>query len=480
MRKLFLVGLLASAPVWAAPRTPYGGALVGYVWGRPISTHPRDLATAADATVQRAIFDSLYRVNGEGVLIPQLAAALPVVEGRTVTVALRHGLVAHDGTPVDAEQIVQWLTDLVEPGSRAAFVLLPVTGARTRLRGSDVALAVEASDKTTLTFKLDHPHPEFPRLLASAHAGIGVTSGAGTGPFRIADKTTDGVTLLPFVQHFVGRPFLDRVHVRPLASRFGAGSIIRRERAGLVFGVPDTRRSSGSPRLQWPRFAHSEQIVLSVGDKIPGGLTAELVTALDRALQRKRLARRYLSAGAKPTETFLNIPRKSPTTEQKRPEPIKATMLVAKEARAGQRFAERVQLDLLRAGVTVVIRRIPAARLEARRRSRDYELMLDVVLPDSPSGFVPVDQLHGLLSIASSYGRTGFLSADTIHTFVQADHPAQVEMLTVVDAKLRTEVGLLPIAAREPAVSVQRTLPGLMVDPLGAVDLADVYLPASE
>ena len=74
MNALVLALLLAGS---SAPRTPFGGELIAYVWGRPIAIDPIHLATAADATVQRALFEPLYAIDGSGRVVPDLALELP-------------------------------------------------------------------------------------------------------------------------------------------------------------------------------------------------------------------------------------------------------------------------------------------------------------------------------------------------------------------------------------------------------------------
>src|SRR5688572_3142594 len=105
----------------AAPRTPYGGDLIAYVWGRPIATDPLHLATVADATIQRALYETLYSIDGNGQLAPNLAAEPPLIEGNRVTIRLRPNLVAHDGTAVTAARVAEWLTRLSTKSSRASF-----------------------------------------------------------------------------------------------------------------------------------------------------------------------------------------------------------------------------------------------------------------------------------------------------------------------------------------------------------------------
>jgi ABC-type transport system substrate-binding protein len=456
--------------VCGATRPTFGGEVVAYVFGAPISTHPRDQATSADATLQRAIYEPLYRFVGQDI-VPNLARELPAADGARVRVVLRPNLSAHDGTPIDAREVAEWLSTFVSKESRAAFLFLSIRGARARISERASELGIFAVDRDTLIFELDHPYPAFGRLLASAHAGVASAGGAGTGPFQVGSASGGGVLLAPFLEHPGGRPFLDRVELRPMTSRFGASSVIKNVRAALVFGVPDDHRIE---RTSFDR--HGEVIVLSFGDRFIAPDRGKVIAAADGALNRRRLLERYLGKDAKEASTFLGIRAEalgSGTAE------ARATMLVSKEARAGQRFAERVQLDLHRAGITTVIERVAPEDLERRRRSRDYELMLDVALPDLPADPLPIDRFHGLLSIASSYGRPDFIDAADTERFVTADRAAQDALLPSIETLLRARVGLLPIAARTLDVSVQPTIDGVEIDATGALELDDAVVSAS-
>ncbi len=448
-----------------APRTPYGGALVGYVWS----------ALESEATVERALYEPLYTLDVEGHLVPRLADGPPAVDGNRVTISLRPHLSAHDGTPVTAAGVAAWLTSLARRDARASFIVLPIAGAAERISGRDVALRAMALDETTLLIELAHPHPDYARLLAGAQAGVKLPGGAGAGPFQDSGAAEKGgVVLVPFLQHFVGRPFLDRVELRPLASRFGTTAIAKKDQAALVFGTPDSGRPEPVRALAWPSFAPREVLVLSIGERL-AARRPELVTALDAAVNRGRLASRYLDGEATPAFTFLEG-KAPPEGPEPPPAGIEARLLVAKEARAGHRFAERVQLDLHRAGVIVTIERRSTEELERARMSGDYELMIDVTLPDAPRTSRPIDRLHGLLSIGASYGRPGFADPELLRRFFAAKEEQREAVLRQIDRALRTSVGLVPLASRTPSIAVREDLMGVAITPSGAIDLADVFL----
>jgi MarR-like DNA-binding transcriptional regulator SgrR of sgrS sRNA len=428
----------------AAPRTPYGGELIAYVFGR---------APAADATLQRAVYEPLYSVDDSGQLIPNLAADLPAIEGNRLTIHIRPNLVAHDGTLVTAPRVVEWLTRIVAKDAPGSFI------------GISIA-RIASIDELSFTIELAHAHPEFARLLASRHAGVGVGNGAGTGPFRSVTSDKGAVILTPFLEHFVGRPYLDRIELRPLASRFGTSSIAKKEQAALVFETPD------AAQLRWPERSQKEVLVLSIGDRL-AKQRASLADAIDRAVNRRRLTGRYLD-GAVPAFSFLDGPREPGPPSAIAPT-LEASLLVAKEARAGQRFAERVQLDLHRAGVIVKIERVSAEAIEKARKSGDYQLLLDVALPDGPNTERSIDRLHALLSIASSYGRADF-AGDPVQRFFIAKEELRGPLLIEIEAALRSEVGLVPLAWRAPAIFARDDLGNLTITADGSIDLADVFL----
>lgn len=461
-RALPVLLLLAPALADAAPRTPYGSELLVYVYGQPIVTTPAELAGPADATLQLALYERLYRIE-DGKLVEQLASGPPVVEGRRVTVPLKTGVRLHDGRTLTAAMVAASLKRLVATDSRAAYVGAYVRGGPQTLAGKNPPLGIRAKG-SSIVFDLNADHPDFPRVLASAHAAIVVAASGraallGTGPFMFGSRGARGeIELRPFLGHRRGRPFLDRIRFRPHASRFGAASIAKKQ-DGFVFGVPDTAERRPPKLLSWPS---GETLALVVNPKTGG---PELARAIDAALNRRRLASRFLGADAVPTDRLLDFNGPKTKTDPPKAANRSAALLVSKSSRASHRLADRIQLDLLRAGISVRIERIAASRLEARKRAGDYDLLLDTLTSGAPATKHPADRLHALLSIAASIYRLDAIDPTTL----------SLDRLDEAEAAVRTSLGIVPIARRRAAVAPAPDFDDTQIDPAGALRLADAH-----
>lgn len=496
----FAIALLATHVAAAAPRTPYGGTVIAFAWGAPLAIDPRAWRTAADLSLARAVFEPLYGIDEKGELLPVLARGLPEIRGKQVIVPLHEGLVFHDGRPVTAAAVAAWLETLAEPESRAAHVLLAVKGAREKLAGDGTSrLAIQArSEDLSLVFELAQPYAEFPRLLASPHAAIAApraagegasdrteTRGAsmfGTGPymFSSAGKASNEeiISLSPFLGHRSGRPFIDALIVRESVSRFGTVSQLKRGDAVVVFGVPDVKAAKHHEIVPWSRARLPlELVVLSIGRKREGLRSERAYSALSTALNRSTLARRFLGAGAEPISTLFGELKERELSGDTPPLRTEATLIASKEDHAARRIAERVQLDLLRAGVTVVIEWVPPRTLDARRRDRRYDLMLDSMYPEWPGGPLAIDRFHELLSLTAPAGLPdSIISAEELGAFVRASEAERLATLGDLERTLRVRAGLIPIAAQVPVIAVRSDLHDFVLAPFGQLELADAFL----
>lgn len=455
-----LVALLLAAPAHAAPRTPYGADILMYVFGRPTTLVPQDLATPADATLQTLVYERLYRIDGAGALTPELASGPPTIDGRTVTVPVRTDVVLHDGRLLAAPMIADALRRLGASDARSTYVGALVTGLTVR--------------DDALVFELAAAHVDFVRLLASAHAGVAVPAVGragfvGSGPFSFTSKSARGtIQLAPFLQHRRGRPFADRVRMRPHASRFGAAALAKGDEAAFVFGVPDTK---GRARNDLAKAAPQELLVLAVGAAVRAERPS-IARTIDLAIDRRRLTRRFLEADATPARRLVARAWES-SEEAAATDRVTLSLLVSRDARAGHRFAERLQLDLLRAGITVRIERLAPERLEARRRAGEYELLLDSLVSGVAPSARPSATLHTLWSYASAMGRPDAIDPRDAERVDLADDAAKT--LGEIEAAMRARLGLVPIARRVAAIALDETLEDAHLLPTGAIDLADAF-----
>jgi ABC-type transport system substrate-binding protein len=465
------------------------------MFGAPLTLDPRALVTAQDVSVAGALYETLYAIDAEGTLVPRLARDLPEVRGTQVIVPLKDGLLSHDQRAIGPAEIAAWMQTLADPDSRSAHVVLPVKGARARLADGRSHVAIEAMpNERALAFDLVEPYADFPRLLASPHAGVALprssgsqprvleafgVPGAGTGPWMIdpSASATGELVLLPFLQHSSGRPFLDTLIVRESSSRFGTMSQLKKGEAAAIFGVPDTRAVKRHELIPWTAGKlPGELVVLSVGRSSEGLRTPEMHREISAALNRDALAHRFLGAGSEPASTLFGDLKDDPPAASAPRARIDAHLTVAKDDRAAHRIAERVQLDLLRAGVTVTIDWVSASTIELRRKDKRYDLMLDSLYPDWPGGSLPADRFHALLSLVAATGALySAISPEELTAFARASDPERRRLIAELEPQLRVRAGIVPIAVRLPAVAVRADLRDWAMLPFGRLDLSNAF-----
>jgi peptide/nickel transport system substrate-binding protein len=469
----------------SAPRTPYGGNALAFVWGMPLEIDPREGSAFGDVTVAGAIYESLYAIDGRGDLVPVLARELPRLENDQLIVPLREGVLFHDGKPLTAEAVASWLRSLAEGSTRASYVVLDVKGAREKLTTDPKArVRIEARPDGAVAFTLAAPYLDYARLLAAPQAAIaegGIGVGAGTGPWKVAagiTGTIGQVSLEPFLAHRDGRPFLDALLVRESTSRFGTVTEMKKGDAAIVFGVPDTKTLKRHEIVPWTKGSYPEEIVLlSIGKNMEALRSPEAYKKVSGALNRGILAHRFIGQGAEPATTLLGEDREAEAVEAPPFEAsIEPTMLVSKDDRVLYRIAERVQLDLLRAKVRVKIEWAPARTLEARRKDRRYDLLLDSAYPAWAGGNRPIDRFHAALSMTSwATSPAAAIIAEEYATFARASDVERESMLPELERAMRTRAGLIPIAALRPELAVRSDLKSFVLRPFGRLDLADAY-----
>lgn len=145
--------------------------------------------------------DRLYTYEpGTTNLVSQLAIAMPTVsdDSLTYTIPLRDDVTLHDGTPFNAEVMAFSIQRFMENGGRPAYLL------------SEKIASVEATAEHELTLTLSAPFAAFPALLSfsgvtpvspeSYEIGAGSFSPdsfVGSGPYKLADFTSDSIKLDP-------------------------------------------------------------------------------------------------------------------------------------------------------------------------------------------------------------------------------------------------------------------------------------------
>ncbi|RAP40902.1 ABC transporter substrate-binding protein [Rhodovulum viride] len=170
---------LAAGPASAAPPD---AIVIGMVLEPPNLDPTSGAAAATDEVVYANVFEGLTRFAADGTVGPGLAASWETNETATVyTFHLREGVRFHDGTTMEADDVVFSLDRARGPDSSNAQKAL--------FEGID---SVAATDPLTVTVTLTQPDGAFPFkmawgdavIVAPETAGTEATAPVGTGPFR--------------------------------------------------------------------------------------------------------------------------------------------------------------------------------------------------------------------------------------------------------------------------------------------------------
>jgi peptide/nickel transport system substrate-binding protein len=259
MARLGLSAPLASLMLMHAgiaqprPATPYaptrrggGGVLKMLLWQGPTLLNPHFATGTKDQEGARIFYEPLARWDGEGNLLPVLAAEIPnrengglAADGRSVTWKLKPGVSWHDGAPFTADDVIfnwQYATDPASPTFTAgAFQDL-------RLEKMDAhtvrVLFAEPSPfwpGTYCTVALIPRHVFAPHMGAKAQQAPANLSPVGTGPYRFVEfKPGDLIRAeINPNYHASNRPHFDSVEMK------GGGEAVSAARAVLQTGEYD-------------------------------------------------------------------------------------------------------------------------------------------------------------------------------------------------------------------------------------------------
>ena len=208
-------GAFAAAPAVGRP----GGELTTAIFADPLTFDPHIAGNIQGRAAAQAIHDTLLTIDEAGRLAPALAEAWEYKDNRTIEVRLRRGVKFHDDTVFDAEAVRYNIERIRNPD----------TGS---IRGGEISTldTVEVLDSHTLRFNLKVPFAAFlfpftdvagcmasPTALERWGKDYALNP-AGTGPFRLAEYLKDSRTVLEKNGTYwrEGRPFLDRVVLRPV------------------------------------------------------------------------------------------------------------------------------------------------------------------------------------------------------------------------------------------------------------------------
>ncbi len=247
---VFLCMMTVKHPeVLAANGPKYGGTLTV---GVDLEFRGFDPLRAAylqfgDRCATSAIEERLFDMDEKGEPVPELAlAAIPSQDGNSWTIELRQGVSFHDGTPFNADAVVEHWQRMLDPKhnfSGARFI--------------EPIQAVTRIDDHTVRFTLKHPWAAFMAMLSSTQwtgayipspkairANTQNKAPVGTGPFIFNEwLANDRLVVVKNPNYWrKGIPYLDGIIFRPvpdMQNRFsgllsGANDVILADRATQI------------------------------------------------------------------------------------------------------------------------------------------------------------------------------------------------------------------------------------------------------
>lgn len=430
----------------AAPPARYGGSL-GLEGVRGLDAP--STATPALITASGARFEGLYARTDAG-CVPQLAEAPIEWSADRARIRLRPKLALHDGRVLGASEVVAWLERALRSGSPAAHLAPFVRGGLDWLEGRGDGPAVRIVDERTLELGLIAPLPELECLLARPEMRVFARDSrgvpVGTGPF--ARHPRDPSRLVAFTAHREGRPFLDELVL-------GGGS-------------PSTARLGFGAGRSCPNVR--ELLVLAVGRLSP---PVEAWQRVASAIDRQRLVDRFLPPGSAPAHGLLEEGMPVPAPSGPANGTLHAVLVVPEDLPGGLALAQRAQLELLRAGVSVTLESRTRGAVEALREHGRYELLLDRVAVGTSAS--PFEALTELLALGTRFGRPDLAPAAWLEAVFRADPDGAERQVSRFAAEVRQTLRIAVLAEIPQGPRLPEGLSGARTTPACGVALADAH-----
>ncbi|WP_159992432.1 peptide ABC transporter substrate-binding protein [Roseomonas sp. 18066] len=309
---------LAQTPAAAGARR--GQVVIG-VAQEPTRFHPLQRRTEVDDSVHLNIFSTLWGLDPEGGLTPDLATEVPSVEngglsadGLTWRVKLRSDVLWHDGAPFTAEDVKFTLETIKDPNYPASS-----------RHGHELVRDIEVVGKHEIRWRLETPFAPYLALLAwmtigPRHILAQVTDPTdpafnnrpvGTGPFRFHERRPgDYVALVANDRYYREGPFLERVIIKyipdqiSVKTQFITGAID----AAMIPGIaPDLAEEvARTPGLTLNRTDTQFVDMIALNNALPQFAELAVRQALYLSLDKQTIYRDIYPNGVRqPTESFL-------------------------------------------------------------------------------------------------------------------------------------------------------------------------------
>jgi MarR-like DNA-binding transcriptional regulator SgrR of sgrS sRNA len=444
--------LLAAVPAWAALGPRFGGTVRIGVVALP-GLEPGPAADAPSRLLVSLAHATLVELEGDGTPRPGLAEGWgSAAGGREWTLRLRPARF-HDGATLRADDAVRALRRMLRSGGVAGDELArSVEGGESFRDGaSDDLPGVAAPDDRRLVLRLKAGAPDPLPFLAASAAAVTSPAGSGAGPFAPVPGAAGELRFAPFVDHARGRPFLDAVVLQQSGDPSAAFA------AGQVEAAPYVGAA-----------ARPTATLLLLVDPAREPFGEEGRARLDRALDRADLVRHVLP-GSIPASTLLLptlLAPLDPPPDRAVPAPVAGTVELLVDREIPPLASQRLLALVLRTGLQVKVRALPAAEVVAT----PAPLRLVLFTAEVPTAAAALREL------ARFAPRQEDLERELAMAAAEPDPDRRRSRLYAAEEMLRRTRTVLPLAFVPAGLRTVPGLHGVVADALGRPRLDDAWL----
>ncbi len=291
MLKRSLLAATALMAVVASANAQRADLVLGMVLEPPHLDPTEGAAAAIDEVVYANLFEGLTRIGENGAVLPALAENWVVSDdGLTYTFELREGATFHDGSALDAGDVVFSLDRArAETSTNAQKTLF------------EAISAVEAMDETTVKVTLSKPSGDFlynmgwgdAVIVAPETAATNKENPVGTGPFKFQTWAKgSAVTLVRNDAYWGEKPALEKVEFRFISDPAAAtASLLARDvQAFPNLPAPESiPQFSADPSFKVVIGSTEGETILSINNKKPPFDNVLVRRAMAHAIDRQAI-----------------------------------------------------------------------------------------------------------------------------------------------------------------------------------------------
>ncbi len=457
-------------PLQPALPPRFGGSLTIGTPYKYISSDPATAFSEQEFSLVTNVFEPLVSTTISGTTTPVLIESLPSIssDGLTYTFTLKPGILFHDGSPLDAADVLHSMRRLLKSNSSPySWILRDLEGADKYRDGKSPSLSgFRLTGTLTFQLKLTRKQPLLLKYLSLPAASIISTSyngqgiPSGTGPFKIKGRSQKGeTTLTAFDSYRNGRPYLDSITFKPV--RDGRDRLTEFKRGTLDITDSPISGLSNLEKYYIPSLMPGQMkrlYFLDINPTIPPFSKVAYRRAISSKIDRDGIVKAILNNNA------------SPQNNSTKPGDPKATARAASTSPTLQLWyqAHIPELQLIAEKIKYDLKKLDIQITTVPKGPADLLSYSDTSAPAMILRSTPM-----LLDMTDSLSETLFnprFGSDYITLSLRISHKKKHPTAEIKTPHILTLFSYHPSYLSKPSVK------GLTIGPYGNLDLDDAYI----